>query len=228
VEQALAMLARMMAPALRVAAALFGAASATFAQQGEETIVRVRSLVPFLQPSQQIAEPRMTALPGDSSAEAPNRLDYAVEAPPPLWLLGLLQQRHRAAIDAGRLSLELTRSTAKPNNEDDSARPGGSLMLRGRAVEVDAVGKELDAIAACVGRPIEVTAWRLPLADGNLPATSWDAPTLQQALQRTPPLWTARARTRSGGPLRLAQEQGIGFLRDLDVEVAKGDRKSVV
>ena len=116
------MLAQMMAPALRVAAALFGAVSSTFAQQGEETIVRVRSLVPFLYPSQQISAPRMTALPGDSPAEAPDRLDYAEEATPPLWLLGLLQQRHRGAIDAGRLSLELTRSTAMPNNEDGPGR----------------------------------------------------------------------------------------------------------
>ncbi len=65
------------------------AASATFAQQGEETTVRVRSLVPFLVPAQQIPQAMHTALPGESS-DVPRRLDYAEEAAAPEWVLELL------------------------------------------------------------------------------------------------------------------------------------------
>ena len=195
-------------------------AGVAYAQQGDEWTVRVRSLLPFARPSLQLPDQICTAIPGDAGSEAPVRLDAAAEQDPPTWVVTLLEQRHRQAVDAGRLSLATTHATSKPTG-DDQNRTGGSVILRGRASDVAACERDLSSLAAALGRPIEVTAWRLPLPDGPLPATSWDPATLQQELQRTPPLWTARARTRSGGAVRLADERGIGILRDLDSEVAE-------
>ena len=193
-------------------------AGGAYAQQGDEWTVRVRSLLPFARPSLQLADQICTAIPGEAVSDAPVRLDAAVEQKPPIWVVTLLEHRHRTAVDAGRLSLVLTHAT-KPG--DDENRDGASVVLRGRASDVAACERDLSSVAAALGRPIEVTAWRLPLPDGPLPATSWDPAALQQALQRTPPLWTARGRTRSGGALRLADERGIGILRDLDTEIAE-------
>lgn len=194
--------------ALRFAAALVAAVAATSAQQGEQATVRLRSLAPFAVPSQQRAVPLLSAMPG-SDGDNSQRLDAAGEPSSTAWVVQLLNERCRAALETGRFSI---------------AQAGNRLVLRGRAGDVAACDRELDAIAAAVGRPIEVTVWRLPLADGPLPATVWDAPTLQRMLQHTVPLWSARGRTRSGGALRLGQERGIGCLRDIDVEMTDATR----
>ena len=206
---------------IRVAAALFGAASATLAQQGEERVLVLRSLAPFATPALQLAEPIATALPGDQANDAPLALDAAGDADPARWLLGLLEQRHRTAIAEGRLQLRQSREPVFAKGEQVGERTGPMLVLQGTSAAVEACNRELDAIAAVIARPIEVTAYRLPLRDGELPATVWNSSALQQALRDTPPLWTTRAHTRSGGALRLGQERGIGHLRDLDTEVAE-------
>jgi hypothetical protein len=206
---------------IRVAAALFGAASATLAQQGEERTLVLRSLAPFAAPALQLGEPICSALPGDQTNDAPLALDAAGDADPAGWLLGLLEQRHRAAISEGRLQLRQSREPVFEDGKQVGERLGPMLVLQGARAAVDACSRELDAIAAVIARPIEVTAYRLPLRDGELPATVWNSTALQQALRDTPPLWTTRARTRSGGALRLGQERGIGHLRDLDTEVAE-------
>ncbi|HZN39559.1 MAG TPA: hypothetical protein VFD82_12195 [Planctomycetota bacterium] len=195
-------------------------AGGAHAQQGDEWTVRVRSLLPFTRPSLQLPDQICTAIPGDVVLEAPVRLDAAAEQRPPTWVVTLLEQRHRTAVDAGRLSLVPTHPTSKPASEGENPN-GASVILRGRTSDVAACERDLSSLAAALGRAIEVTAWRLPLPDGPLPPTSWDPAAVQQALQRTPPLWTARARTRSGGAVRLADERGIGILRDLDTEVAE-------
>lgn len=195
--------------ALRIAAACCGAIAVVCAQQGDDLVVRVRSLLPFHTPSLQHAEPRCSALPTDRDTERPDRLDAPAESASFAWVRDLIAQRHAAAIEAGRLALS------------DVGDEGATLVLRGRAAAVAACEQELDAIAAALGRPIEVSAFMLPLGDGELPPTTWDAAALKHALERTPPTWTARGRTRSGGALRLANERGIAHLHDYNVEVAE-------
>lgn len=202
---------------LRIATALLGAAAATSAQQGDAPTTSVRSLLPFALPSLQRGDAVTTALPDDRRGDAPFGLSAGGYAEPPTWLLPLLEQRHRDAIDAGRLRLSMVGDDGKRTGE----RLGDRLLLNGRRSDVDACNRELDMIAAQIGRPIEVTAWQLPLPDGPLPSTTWTAARLQQAMQQTTPLWTVRGRTRSGGALRLASERGRSHLRDIDVEVAE-------
>jgi hypothetical protein len=195
-------------------------AGVAYAQQGDEWTVRVRSLLPFARPSLQLPDQICTAIPGDAGSEAPVRLDAAAEQDPPTWVVTLLEQRHRQAVDAGRLSLATTHATSKPTG-DDQNRTGGSVILRGRASDVARVrtGSEL---AGCCARPADRSHGVAAAAAGRSAAGHVLGPaTLQQELQRTPPLWTARARTRSGGAVRLADERGIGILRDLDSEVAE-------
>jgi hypothetical protein len=205
----------------RVAAALLGAASATLAQQGEGRVLVLRSLAPFAAPALQIAAPLCTALPGDEATDAPVSLGAAGDEEQATWVLSLLEQRHRSAITEGRLQLRQSHEPVFKDGEQIGERTRPMLVLQGTRAAVQACSSELDAIAATVARPIEVTAWRLPLRDGELPPTTWSNSALQQALRDTPPLWTTRARTRSGGALRLAQERGLGHLRDLDTEVAE-------
>ncbi len=183
-------------------------AGGAYAQQGDEWTVRVRSLAALTPPSLQLPHAVHSAIPGESSPETPAALDARGEARASTWVVGWLSQRHRTAIDAGRLHV-------------DTVHDGAGVLLRGRATDVAASEADLDALAAVVGRPIEVTAWRLPLDDGPLPPASLAPAELQQVLQRSPPLWPARGRTRPGGALRLANERGIGYLRDLDTEVAE-------
>ena len=204
----------MIARLLGVVVAFVGGATGV-AQQGEMT-VRLRSLAPFVTPWLQVPGETYTAMPGDAAIDMPQGLDTMSEPNAPDWLVELLRQRHHEAIDAGRLAILNT------NAAGDEGVAICELVLRGRAADVEACDRELDAIAAAMGRPIEITAFRLPLGEGVLPATTWDAATVQKALKDRPPLWTAHGRTRSGGALRLAQERGIGILRDLDTEVAGG------
>jgi hypothetical protein len=208
-----------MTPSILGAALALASAATAYAQQGDEWTVRVRSLLPFAVPSLQLPDAIWTALPGEAVSDAPARLDAAADQPAPSWVAELLERRHRTAVEAGRLTL--TTLSDGGSDEERPRRTGASLVLRGRATDVGACERDLDAIAGALGRPIEVTAWRLPLPDGPLPPAVWDAAAVQQAVQRTPPAWTARGRTRSGGALRLAAERGIGILRDLDVEVAE-------
>ena len=188
--------------------ALLAFAGSALAQEGDEWTVRVRSLAPFAVPLLQLPSPIHTAIPGGDVPDALAALDARGETSAPSWVVGLLTERHRTAIAANRLQVELLQG-------------GKSVLLRGRATDVAACQLDLDALAAVAGRPIEVSAWRLPLGDGPLPSTVLRPAELQQVLQHTPPLWTARGRTRSGGALRLASERGIGYLRDLDTEVAE-------
>jgi hypothetical protein len=192
-------------------------ATTTPAQNPDALVVRVRSLAMFQTPAK--LSPLLLALP-DWDAREGRRLDDDGNVQAPHWVAGVLESRNRAAIEAGRLSLEVT--SAAPRGAGILA--SNRLVMRGRAADVDACVQQLDLLIAARTRPIEVTAWRLPLQAGPLPGTTWDSATLQQTLQRTPPTWTARARTSCGTPLRLAQERGIAILRDFEVEVA-GDAR---
>lgn len=197
----------------------FGLAASATAQHAEAMTYRVRSLVPLMVPAQQLAAAIHSALPDYSGRDEERRLDAGDDGPSPQWVVELLKGRHASAVDSERLVLD-TSLTTRP----ETVGIGGSLLVRGQLAAVEACLRDFDAIVAAVGRPLEVTAYRLPLPEGPLPAATWDAAALQQALQRARPLWLAHGRTRSGGPLRLAQESGRGYLRDVDVEVASRAR----
>jgi hypothetical protein len=204
----------------RIAAALSGAVSALSAQQGEAPTVVVRSLLPFSTPSVH-SDVAMTSALFDEHHQENLALGSSGRTGAPGWLLPLLQQRHRAAIDSGQLQLSLSSEPVLEDGEPKGDRVGDQLILSGRRSDVEPCRRDLDAIAALVGRPIEVTAFQLPLPDGALPSPTWTAAQLQQTLQQTKPLWTARGSTRSGGALRLANERGRSHLHDVDVEVAE-------
>jgi hypothetical protein len=183
------------------------------AQQGDEPTVVVRSLLPFLNPSLQSRAESWSALPDDSDSDTTDLGLPSEENTNSVWLEGLLKAVHGGAIDAGDVALRFP-------NDNGGGQPA-TMTLSGKARAVAAVQRTLDAVAAIVARPIEVTAMQLPLGDGALPAAQWDAAATQQALQQATRLWTATARTKSGDALRLANERGIGFVRDIDVEVAE-------
>ncbi|MBL8752497.1 MAG: hypothetical protein JNK15_04275 [Planctomycetes bacterium] len=188
------------------------------AQQDPKVTV-VRSLLPFAPPSVQVADLPFSAIPGESVAEVPFALEAAGEADAARWVVALLEGRHQAAIESGRL--QLVRGAGADGRARGAVRDGATLVLRGERNAVEACRRDLDALEAAVARPIEVTAWRLPLPEGALPATTWTAAQVQQAMQAAKPEWTATAHTRAGGALRLAQERSVGYLRDFDTEVAE-------
>lgn len=181
--------------------------------------VAVRSLAPFARPALQDPGGPASALPTEESYGMTPSLDPRGRTRVPEWPLEVLTARHRAAIDAGELSLQF----GAREQEDQGGKLDADtiVVVQGTQAAVAACVRDLDAMAECVARPIEVTAWRLPLADGPLPAAVWRADELRQRLAQAPPLWTARGRARSGSAVRLARETWRPHVRDLDVEVAE-------
>lgn len=218
--------AAMLGTALRVAVALTSVAATSSAQQREgngapvDPIVRTRSLAPLAPPHVQRSSPRASAMPRLAENTAMLPLDTPNEAEPADWVVEVLQQRHRSAIDDGSLRLELG-GAATTDDGRVRARVQSTLVFAGERQRVDAAVRDFDALLAIVGRPIEVSVHRLPLADGALPACQWDPATTSKQLQATPPLWTSRAHTRSGAELRLGDQELRGVVADLDVEVAE-------
>lgn len=218
--------AAMLGTALRVAVALASVATTSSAQQREgngtpaDPIVRTRSLAPLAPPHAQLGAPRASAMPKQVDNESMLPLDTPGEALAPDWVVELLQQRHRTALDDGSLRLDLG-GAATTENGSQRAGSDSLLVFTGERQRVDAAVRDFDALLAIVGRPIEVSVHRLPLADGALPACLWDPATTSKQLQATPPLWTSRAHTRSGAELRLGDQELRGVVADLDVEVAE-------
>lgn len=180
------------------------------AQQGEEHTVVVRSLSSLLTPSLQSPHRMWSALP-NGEASVSTDLDSPGDATNALALVArLLQVRHGPALQTEELRTDITQNNGE-----------ASIVLAGKARAVDAAARTLDAIMAVVARPIEVTAWQMPLPAGPLPAAVWSATATSAALQQARPLWTAKARIRSGTTVRLANERSIAIVRDLDAEVAE-------
>jgi hypothetical protein len=218
--------AAMLGTALRVAVALASVAATSSAQQREsngtpaDPIVRTRSLAPLAPPHAQRSAPRASAMPRQVDPTAMLPLDTPGEARAPDWVVELLQQRHRGALDDGSLRIELG-GGATTDDGRVRAQWQSTVVFAGDRQRVDAAVRDFDALLAIVGRPIEVSVHRLPLADGALPACLWDPATTSKQLQATPPLWTSRAHTRSGAELRLGDQELRGVVADLDVEVAE-------
>ncbi len=181
--------------------------------------VAVRSLRDFEAPGVMVGTIGFaTALPGESR-NMPRCLGASAQRQPTSWVVDLLAQRHAATLD-GQLDVQLL-----------SQRPDGggeakvsALALRGARGAVESYARDLDAIAAVLHRPIEVTAFRLPLPAATLPPTVFAPDALRPLLDAAPALWTARGHVRSGGGLRLADERWIAHVRDYDVEVAEKSR----
>lgn len=218
--------AAMLGTALRVAVMLASVAATSSAQQREsngapeDPIVRTRSLAPLAPPHAQLSAPRASAMPRHGENAATPALDTRRDAEAPDWVVEVLQQRHRSALDDGSLRLELG-GAASTDDGRVRATVQSTLVFAGERQRVDAAVRDFDALLAIVGRPIEVSVHRLPLADGALPACQWDPATTSKQLQTTPPLWTSRAHTRSGAELRLGDQELRGVVADLDVEVAE-------
>lgn len=177
--------------------------------QAPERIAAIHSLQPFARPSLQFDSTGTTALPGETFLEVPSGLLARPATHQVGWLHDLLTMRHATAIGADQLAL------------------GGEppqLLLLGTPAAVAACEADLAAIEAIVARPIEVTAYWLPLPAGPLPATVWSSTTLQTNLTAAPPRWTGRARTRARGGVRLGQERWIGHVYDFDVEAVSATR----
>lgn len=218
--------AAMLGTALRVAVLLASVAATSSAQQREgsgtqtDPIVRTRSLATVAPPHAQRSAPRASAMPSRGDGEPLVPLDTPTDAAAPNWLVELLQQRHRGAIDDGSLRLELG-GAATAEDGSQQALPHSTVVFAGERQAVDAAVRDFDAVEQAVGRPIEVSVHRLPLQDGPLPASQWDPATTAKLLQATPPLWTSRAHTRSGAELRLGDQELRGVVADLDLEVAE-------
>lgn len=216
----------MLGTALRVAVALASVAATSSAQQREgsgtqtDPIVRTRSLATVAPPHAQRSAPRATAMPSRGEGEPLVPLDTPADPAAPTWLVELLQQRHRGALDDGSLRLELG-GAATAEDGSQQALLHSTLVFAGERQAVDAAVRDFDAVEQAVGRPIEVSVHRLPLPDGPLPASQWDPATTAKLLQSTPPLWTSRAHTRSGAELRLGDQELRSVVADLDLEVAE-------
>lgn len=215
----------MLGTALRVAATLASVAATSLAQQQEgsnadDAIVRTRSLSVVATPAAQRTAARATAMPFARGDEPTMPLDATGDAGAPQWAIQLLQQRHRGPLDDGSLRIDIGGGQLQ---EDGTVAPQrhSTVVFTGKRALVDAAVRDFDALAQATARPIEVTVHRLPLAEGPLPSGPWDPATMARHLQSTPPLWTSRARTRSGAQLRLGDQELRGSVADLAVEVAE-------
>lgn len=206
----------MLGTALRVAAVLAGTAATSLAQQREDLVLVLRSLLPLVPPELQVDAPRASAF--EAMPELDTSLDSRGERNLPDWVIGVLRERHLAAINDGSLRLELAAGGDAPGPFDHR------LAFQGKRDKVQAAVAEFDAMARMLGRPIEVRALHLPLAAGALPATVWDPATTGRRLQDATAIWSARGVTRSGGTLRLADLSARGTLADYSVEVAERAR----
>lgn len=206
----------MLGTALRVAAVLAGTAATSLAQQREDLVLVLRSLLPLMPPELQVDAPRASAF--EAMPDLDLALDTRGERNLPDWVIGVLRERHLAAINDGTLRVELAAGGDSPGPFDQR------IVFQGKRDKVQAAVAEFDAMGKMLGRPIEVRALHLPLPAGALPATVWDPATTGKRLQDATPLWSARGVTRSGGTLRLADLEARGALGDYSVEVAERAR----
>lgn len=169
----------------------------------------VRSLRPLWPASVQAPAMRATAVPNENyGGPYPRDAGFLAERETGWdWLESVLRERHRDALDADRLHLQVQ----EPHD----------ITFTGDANAVDACAADFDALAAAFGRTVELTAYRLPLADGELPAPFLDGKALRELLEGTTAIWTSRARVRSGATVVLEDATWHGYARDIDVEVAE-------
>lgn len=168
-----------------------------------------RSLRAFWPPAVQLTEPQVSAIPDEETTarggHQTTEIDIDLD-----WLDELLTARHEAAIDAGQLLL---------------VRDGSDRMtLAGERGAVTAAAADLDRLIAAFSRTIVLTAERLPLTGDELPGTVLDRDQLAALRANAKPSWSAETRLATGGTARLGKDRWLGYLRDVDVEVAEKAR----
>lgn len=179
--------------------------------QSDERVIAVRSLQPFLSSSLQSSKGLTSALPTYDLAIARDATLRGEKGGQADWLIKLLQERHQTAIENDDLTL--------------ASDPNVRIAISGKKAAVNACLADIDSIAATLTRSIEITAYELPVPNGELPPAFIDGQALQSALDTTTPRWSARAATRSGGSVHLGDVQWTNYVRDQDAEVAE---KSII
>ncbi|MCU0867209.1 MAG: hypothetical protein MUC36_25790 [Planctomycetes bacterium] len=126
-------------------------------------------------------------------------------------LLDLLRQRHRTAIEAERLQLELL---------------GPRLMVLGEESELATVRSTVLATSRLLLRTIELEFAAWDAADRETPPALMSAEEFARFAGNRPPLWRCTGHARSGDAEALQRLRWTDYVRDIDAEVAQKESLS--
>lgn len=159
---------------------------------------------------------------GTTRAPRPPRLGTLLRAQPSTTELLESWDGPRSLVspnDFRNLVEQLLPEAARAASDVQILDRGGNLIVTGPPEVVERIVQVARSAAAALVRNVEVQAALYPLPERELPVVA-GAAELADITKDLQPLWRARALTRAGNPVALANERLTPYLADVEVEVA--------